>query len=82
MLPVTQATLVSKMYDHRATDELSKDLRTYVRLEYGGDGAEVRRAILAARTKDQAASRLASGRGILSALFEALSAAFPRPGGA
>lgn len=81
MLPVTQTSLVSKMGDHRVGRRVPEDLQTYVRTEYGGDGAEVRSMLARARANGRSAAPASSRRSVLSALFEALSAAFPRPGG-
>ncbi len=79
MLPVTTTTLVSRMKDRSAYPGVPSELQGYVRTEYAGDGAEVCRMLAgAARTAHPVSQR----RTVLGALFEALSAAFPRPGGA
>ncbi len=79
MLPVTTTSLVSRMRDRSAYPGVPRELHGYVRTEYAGDGAEIRRMLAgAARTAHAVSQR----RSILGALFEALSAAFPRPGGA
>lgn len=79
MLPVTETSLVSRMRDRPAYPGVPPELRNYVRTEYAGDGAEVCR-MLAEATR--AAKPAGQRRSVLSALFEALGAAFPRPGGA
>jgi hypothetical protein len=70
------------MRDRTTYPGVPAELRTYVRTEFRGDGAEVRRMLAqaaeTARSKPSAPSR----RGVLSTLFEALGAAFARPGGA
>jgi len=81
MLPVTQASLVSKMGDHGERDRIPADLRTYIRVEYNGDGAEVRRMLAETRRRAPRGNGTRQRRGILSALFEALESAIPRPGG-
>ncbi len=82
MLPVTQTSLVSKMGDHRVGRRLPADFQTYLRTEYGGDGADAAWMMAQARRSARSAASQSSRRGVLSALFEALGAAFARPGGA
>ena len=81
MLPVTQTSLVSRMSDRKGNARMSEDLQRFVRLEYNGDGAEVRRMVAQARRTARPANGNTARRGFLSALFGALASAFPRPGG-
>lgn len=79
MLPVTEASLVSKMGDRRTYFGVPPELRSYVKTEYAGDGGEVVRMLAeAARAPRPTRQR----RGFLSALFEAVEAALPSAGGA
>lgn len=82
MLPVTQTSLVSKMGNVRVNDRVPADLQTFVRTEFGGNGTDAEWLLTQARRSARSASPKSSRRGVLSALFEALGAAFPRPGGA
>lgn len=82
MLPVTQTSLVRMMGDRRAGRGVPEELHTYLRTEYGGDGADAEWMAAHARSRERSAAPKSSRRGVLSALFEALAAAFPRPGGA
>lgn len=82
MLPVTQTSLVRMMSERTTHPRVPAALRDYVRTEYAGDGAEVTRMLAEAAETRRSASRASSRRGVLSGLFEALGAAFARPGGA
>lgn len=82
MLPVTQTSLVRALSDRRVDHRVPGDLKTYLRLEYNGVGADAEWLVTQARKGPRSAAPKSSRRGVLSGLFEALSSAFPRPGGA
>ncbi len=81
MQPVTQTNLVRAMHDHGVDRRVPENLQTYLRTEYGGDGSDAAWLLSQARSQRSAAPK-SSRRGLLSGLFEALGAAFTRPGGA
>ncbi len=81
MLPVTQTSLVRLMSDHRVDRRVPEEIHTFLRTEFGGDGAEAGWMLSRVRGRRPATPK-SSRRGVLSGLFEALGAAFPRPGGA
>ncbi len=81
MLPVTQSSLVRLMSDHGVDRRVPEDLHTFLRTEFGGDGAEAGWMLSQVRRSKRSATPKSSRRGVLRGLFEALGAAFPRPGG-
>lgn len=83
MLPVTQASIVSRM----RTDVplVHEDLRTYLHTEYNGDGAAVIAANMRARRAARARANARTFRRVVQTLAripEALAAALTAPGGA
>jgi len=83
MLPITQASLVSRM--RTDAPQIPADLQAWVSAEYAGDGAAVTAAILRARRAGRA--RMNGGKvgtvvRALTKISEALSAALTAPGGA
>lgn len=85
MLPVSQATWMSRMNEAREPQRLSRELRTYLRWEYGGDASYV--CVRLAREDGFRSARkgVGLGRATLHAfakLSETLVAAFATPGGA
>jgi hypothetical protein len=82
MLPITEASLVSRM----RTDgpRVSEDLRTYARTEYNGDGAAVIAASLRARQARHRRTNEGAVRTVLRTLAkvpQSLAAALAAPGG-
>ncbi len=85
MLPVTQASLMSRMHVTTPTYGVSTELARYLRNEYGADAAFAGRK--AVRANGTRLARIPNGtqglvRRFLAMVAEALTSGRPSPGGA
>lgn len=83
MLPITQASLVSRM--RTDVPQVRGELRTYLHTEYNGDGAAVIAAVQRSRRAARARTNARTFRTVVETLAripEALVAALTAPGGA